>query len=221
MQRCSSSDCGDASLDASVVVSSICDERLGQMWYNDTTMIRSRLTDECLAICGISATEASDSEDSSSLAATCLGKGSDYYNIETQACTGADNQVWEWISTSVGSVLFNMYTNQAVTVCSDLEPWCGFLLLLGFDGTWSARRLTGVQLPANMSAITPFQTFSGAALTKTQASLCIGVVPNIRKYSAASLQSCLPASVCMRQLCWLLHVIISVVPTPPNMWICC
>ncbi len=176
MQRCSSSDCGDASLDASVVVSSICDERLGQMWYNDTstsssTLIRSRLTDECLTICGISTAEASDSEDNSSLAATCLGKGSDYYNVETRTCNGSANQVWEWISTSVGSVLFNVYTNQAVTVCSDLEPWCGFLLLLGFDGTWSARRLTGVQLPGNMSAITEFQTFSGAALTKAQASL--------------------------------------------------
>ncbi|DBA73925.1 TPA: hypothetical protein ACH3X2_009573 [Trebouxia sp. C0005] len=169
MQRCSSSDCGDASLDASVVVSSICDERLGQMWYNDTSMIRSRLTDECLTICGISAADASDSEDNSSLAATCLGKGSDYYNVETRTCTGAANQLWEWITTTVGSVLFNVETNQAVTVCSDLEPWCGFLLLLGFDASWSARRLTGVQLPSNMSAITEFQTFSTAVLTKAQA----------------------------------------------------
>ena len=170
MQRCSSSDCGDASLDASVVVSSICDERLGQMWYNDTSMIRSRLTDECLTICGISAADASDSEDNSSLAATCLGKGSDYYNVETRTCTGAANQLWERITTTVGSVLFNVETNQAVTVCSDLEPWCGFLLLLGFDASWSARRLTGVQLPSNMSAITEFQTFSTAVLTKAQAS---------------------------------------------------
>jgi hypothetical protein len=177
MQRCSSSDCGDASLDASVVVSSICDERLGQMWYNETSMIRSRLTDECLTICGISAAEASDSEDNSSLAAICLGKGSDYYNVETRTCTGAANQLWEWITTTVGSVLFNVETNQAVTVCSDLEPWCGFLLLLGFDATWSARRLTGVQLPGNMSAITEFQTFSTAALTKAQAS-SLGLCPS-------------------------------------------
>ena len=170
MQRCSSSDCGDASLDASIVVSSICDERLGQMWYNDSSMIRSRLNDECITICGISAAEASISQGNISLAASCSGKGSDYYNIETRACNGAANQVWSWTVTPIGSVLFNKYTDQAVTVCSDLEPWCGFLLLLTFDGSWSARRLTGVQPPTNISAVTPFQTFYGAALTKTEAS---------------------------------------------------
>ena len=80
MQRCSNSDCGDASLDAVIVVSSICDERLGQMWYNDTSMIRSRLTDECLTICGLSAADASASSSGSgsSTADTCLGAGSDY-----------------------------------------------------------------------------------------------------------------------------------------------
>ena len=170
MQRCSNSDCGDASLDAVIVVSSICDERLGQMWYNDTSMIRSRLTDECLTICGLSAADASASSNGSgsSTADTCLGTGSDYYSVEALPCTGKANQSWQWTTTSVGSVLFNTYTNQAVAVCSDLEPWCGFLLLLGFDRTWSARRLTGVQLPSNMSAITPFQTFSGTSLTKSQ-----------------------------------------------------
>ena len=181
MQRCSSSDCGDDALDASIVVSSICDERLGQMWYNDSSMIRSRLTDECVTICGISAAEASASQGSTSLAATCLGKGSDFYNIETRACTGAPNQLWDWTATPVGSVLFNKYTNQAVTVCSDLEPWCGFLLLLTFDGSWSARRLTGVQLPANMSAVTPFQAFTGASLTKAQAScLLINLIKHLQ-----------------------------------------
>lgn len=170
MQRCSSSDCGDAGLDSSIVLSSICDERLGQMWYNSSSTIRSRLNDECMTICGISTAEAQASQSSTSLAASCLGKGSDYYNIETRACSGAPNQLWEWTPTHAGSVLFNKETSQGVKVCSDLEPWCGFLLLLSFDATWSARRLTAVRLPANLSEVTAFQTFSAAVPTKAQAS---------------------------------------------------
>ncbi|KAL3148338.1 hypothetical protein ABBQ38_013795 [Trebouxia sp. C0009 RCD-2024] len=169
MQRCSGSDCGDATLDSSIVLSSICDERLGQMWYNDSTTIRSRLTDECITICGISTAEAHASKGNTSVAASCLGKGSDYYNIETQACSGGVNQLWEWAPTPAGSVLFNRDTSQAIKVCSDLEPWCGFLLLLTFDASWSARRLTGVRLPTNLSDVTAFQTFSAAVPTKVQA----------------------------------------------------
>lgn len=170
MQRCSSSDCGDAGLDSSIVLSSICDERLGQMWYNQSSTIRSRLNDECLTICGISTAEARASKGNTSLAASCLGKGSDYYNIETSVCRGALNQVWEWVSTPLGSVLFNRETSQSIKVCSDLEPWCGFLLLLTFDASWSARRLTAVRLPSNLSDVNAFQTFDAAVPTKLQAS---------------------------------------------------
>ena len=170
MQRCSSSDCGDAGLDSSIVLSSICDERLGQMWYNQSGTIRSRLNDECITICGISTAEARASKGNTSLAASCLGKGSDYYNIETSVCSGAPNQLWEWVPMPAGSVLFNKETSQAIKVCSDLEPWCGFLLLLTFDATWSARRLTAVRLPTNLSDTTAFQTFNAAVPTKAQAS---------------------------------------------------
>lgn len=171
MQRCSSSDCGDAGLDSSIVLSSICDERLGQMWYNQSGTIRSRLNDECITICGISTAEAHASKGNTSLAASCLGKGSDYYNIETSACSGTPNQLWKWAPTPAGSVLFNQETSQAIKVCSDLEPWCGFLLLLTFDASWSARRLTAVRLPTNLSEVTAFQTFNAAVPTKAQASV--------------------------------------------------
>lgn len=170
MQRCSNSDCGDEGLDSSIVLSSICDERLGQMWYNQSSTIRSRLNDECVTICGISTAEARASKGNTSLAASCLGKGSDYYNIETSVCSGAPNQVWEWAPTPVGAVLFNRDTSQSIKVCSDLEPWCGFLLLLTFDASWSARRLTAVRLPTNLSDVTAFQTFDAAVPSKLQAS---------------------------------------------------
>ena len=172
MQRCSNGDCGDASLDSSIVISSICDERLNQMWYNDSSMIRSVSDDECVTICGITATEAAGAESNASLADTCTGAGSDYYNMETKPCTGAANQLWQWDSTPVGSVLFNADTEQAITVCSDLEPWCGYLLLLSFDSSWSARRLTGVRPPSSLSAVDQFQAFVPAALTKAKVRSC-------------------------------------------------
>ena len=198
MQRCSSSDCGDAGLDSSIVLSSICDERLGQMWYNQSSTIRSRLNDECITICGISTAEARASKGNTSLAASCLGKGSDYYNIETSTCSGAPNQLWEWVPTPAGPVLFNKETSQAIKVCSDLEPWCGFLLLLTFDATWSARRLTAVRLPTNLSDVNAFQTFSAAVPTKAQASSFSAIHPrmhpscNCQSTPVCSLQASLP-----------------------------
>lgn len=170
MQRCSNGDCGDAALDSSLVISSVCDERLDQMWHNDSGTIRSVLNDDCVTICGITSTEAAEAQGDASLAVTCTGAGSDYYNIEARPCTGAANQQWQWQATAVGDVLFSVHTQQAITVCSDLEPWCGYLLLLSFDSSWSARRLTGVRLPSNLSAITQFQTFQPGALTKSMVS---------------------------------------------------
>lgn len=172
MQQCSNGDCGEAALDSSLVISSVCDERLNQMWYNDSSTIRSIFNDECISICGISASEAAGAQGNASLADTCTGAGSDYYNIETKPCTGAANQIWQWQSTPVGSVLYNPDAKQAITVCSDLEPWCGYLLLLSFDASWSARRLTGVRLPSNLSAITEFQAFVPASLAKARVRFC-------------------------------------------------
>lgn len=172
MQQCSNSDCGDPSLDSSLVVSSVCDERLNQMWYNDSSMIRSVSNDECVTICGITAAEAAAStlsEGNISLAETCTGAGSAYYNMETRPCTGAANQLWQWQPTPVGSVMYNAETKQAVTVCSDLVPWCGYLLLLSFDSTWSARHLTATALPSSASAVSQFQGFVPAPLSKATA----------------------------------------------------
>lgn len=176
MQQCSNGDCGDASLDSSLVVSSVCDERLNQMWYNDSSMIRSVCSDECITICGITAAEAAASTQSggnSSLADTCTGAGSPYYNIETRPCSGAANQLWRWQATPVGSVLYNADTKHAITVCSDLVPWCGYLLLLSFDSTWSARHLSATQLPSSLSAVNQFQAFVPAALTKATVRPCL------------------------------------------------
>ncbi|KAL0033192.1 hypothetical protein WJX79_009008 [Trebouxia sp. C0005] len=177
----------------------VCDERLSQLWLISSTnrQLVNVASGNCLSITADDVVIlATCGNDSPAQTWTLFANGSleaqsvpgEFLAVCATGAIGCDSKIMELISNDGQMVTVAAETDDTVASegWEEVPPSTNGSLIHNFWGStgtanasfsaavaasapWCMQRLTGVQLPSNMSAITEFQTFSTAVLTKAQA----------------------------------------------------